>query len=213
MYPVPHERKMKAHRNNKKTIKAQEIIEATYAMILEHGYCNTSTQLIAQKAGITKSLLHYYFKNKDELMVATHNHAMQKLIETASEITLRYDDDPEKTSKRMILFWKMLKKNIDTISILYETSIYSLRNPEMRQKFGEFYAMMLDVVKNMIAKEHKHVNISSKDIEAIATIIIGGIESLIHHYMVDPKITDFDYSLKMLTRIVSNTLSASTNRV
>jgi AcrR family transcriptional regulator len=45
------------------TNRAQEIIEAAYSVILEHGYCSASTQLIAQKAGITRSLLHYYFKN------------------------------------------------------------------------------------------------------------------------------------------------------
>ena len=79
---------------------------------------------------------------------------------------------------------------------------------DMRQKFGEVYGMILEVTKTTIAREYGHLNMHPRDAEAIASIIIGGLESLIHHYMVNPDIMDFDYSVKMLTRIITNAMKA-----
>ena len=62
---------MKGVKKNAKANKARVIIQTTYSVILEQGYCNTSTHMIAQKAGITKSMLHYYFKDKGMLMLET----------------------------------------------------------------------------------------------------------------------------------------------
>ena len=131
-------------------------------------------------------------------MLETNKYAIGKLIHALGEITSQHADDPGKMEKRILLFWEMLKKNIDIMMVLYATSINSLDDPDIRQKFGEIYGLILDVVKTNITSQHSHLNIPPRDAEAIASIIIGGLESLIHHYMVNPDITDFDYSIKML---------------
>ncbi|MFZ2807540.1 MAG: TetR/AcrR family transcriptional regulator [Desulfosalsimonadaceae bacterium] len=199
---------MKAGREEAKANKVREIIQATYSVVLEQGYCNASTQRIAQKAGVTKSILHYYFKNKDHLMLETNKYVIEKLIHALGEITSQHSDDPDKMEKRILVFWEMMKKNIDIMMVLYATSINSLYDPDIRQKFGEIYGLILEVVKTNIASEHGHLNIPPRDVEVIASIIIGGLESLIHHYMVNPDITDFDYSVKTLTRIITNAMKA-----
>jgi AcrR family transcriptional regulator len=199
---------MKAGREETKANKIREIIQATYSVVLEQGYCNASTQRIAQKAGVTKSILHYYFKNKDHLMLETNKYTIGKLMQALDEITWQYADEPRKMEKRILLFWEMLKKNIDIMIVLYATSINSLHEVDIRKKFGDVYGMILEVTKTTIAREYGHLNMHPKDVEAIASIIIGGLESLIHHYMVNPDITDFDYSVKMLTRIITNAMKA-----
>lgn len=192
-----------------KANKAQDIIEAAYSVILEEGYCNTSTNIIAQKAGVTKSMLHYYFKDKDMLMLETNRYAIQKLVNLVKEVASQYSDDPDRMGKRITKFWKMIKKNIDLMTVLYATSINSLNDPRVRMEFGEFYGMLLKEVKNNIASEYEHLNVSSKDAEALASIIMGTMESLIHHYMVNPNSTDFGYSVKMLIRIITTAIPIS----
>jgi AcrR family transcriptional regulator len=202
---------MKVDKKGAKANRVQDIIKATYSVVLEQGYCNTSTSLIARKAGVTKSMLHYYFKDKDMLMMETNRYAVHKVIDLVKEIASQYTHNPDGVGKGITKFWKTIKKNIEILTVLYATSINSLNNPQVRREFGNFYGMLLEEVKNNIISDYEHVNMSSKDAEALASIIMGTIESLIHHYMVNPSITDFDYSVKMLIRIIKTAIPFSLN--
>ena len=53
---------MKTENNNE-----QLILEAAETEFLEKGYTNTKTTAIAQKAGVTHAMLHYYFRTKENL--------------------------------------------------------------------------------------------------------------------------------------------------
>jgi AcrR family transcriptional regulator len=202
---------MKEDKRGPRTNRTQNIIQAAYSVILEQGYCNTSTSMIAQKAGLTKSMLHYYFKDKDMLMLDTNRYAIQKLIDLVKKVASQYPDDPDRMDKWITKFWKIIKKNIDIITVLYATSINSLNDPRVRMEFGEFYGMILKEVTKHIISEYERLNVSQKDAEAVASIIMGVMESLIHHYMVNPNITDFDYSVKMLIRIITTTMPISSS--
>lgn len=52
------------------------ILEAATAVFLENGYDGAKTQEIAQRAGINKALLHYYFRDKETL----YNEVAKKVI-------------------------------------------------------------------------------------------------------------------------------------
>jgi AcrR family transcriptional regulator len=194
-------------RDNKKL----EIVQATYSVILEHGYCNTTTHLIAQKAGMNKSLLHYYFKDKNELMLDTHRYAIQKIIQVVEESVKSFPHGPEAMGRRIYRFWQIIKKDIDLMRILYEISINLLHDPKARQQFGESYGIVVAEVGKSIASNPEYSGISIKDAEATASIIMGALEGLIHHYMVDPHSTDFDYSVKVLIRILMTSVPVFPN--
>ena len=46
-----------------------QIVEATIDVLAELGYGNTSFAQIARKSGISRGLISYHFKNKDDLML------------------------------------------------------------------------------------------------------------------------------------------------
>jgi len=142
-------------------------------------------------------------------MLETNRYAIQKLIDLVKKVASQYPDDPDRMDKWITKFWKIIKKNIDIITVLYATSINSLNDPRVRMEFGEFYGMILKEVTKHIISEYERLNVSQKDAEAVASIIMGVMESLIHHYMVNPNITDFDYSVKMLIRIITTTMPIS----
>ncbi|HSG68006.1 MAG TPA: TetR/AcrR family transcriptional regulator [Bacteroidales bacterium] len=51
-----------------KVISTEEhILEVARGVFTRHGYDGTSMQMIADEAGINKSLLHYYYRSKDRL--------------------------------------------------------------------------------------------------------------------------------------------------
>jgi TetR/AcrR family transcriptional regulator, regulator of autoinduction and epiphytic fitness len=51
-------------------IKQSEIAEVALALFMERGYEQTSMALIAQTLGVAPNTLYWYFKGKDELLIA-----------------------------------------------------------------------------------------------------------------------------------------------
>lgn len=65
------------------------ILEAAKEVFVEYGFDGASMQRIADRAGINKALLHYYFRSKDNLFEATFKEVfvtiMPPLMNTAKE--------------------------------------------------------------------------------------------------------------------------------
>lgn len=62
------------------------ILEAAKKVFINHGFDGTSMQQIANEAGINKSLLHYYFRNKEKLFAAVFSYAFKNFIPQVQEI-------------------------------------------------------------------------------------------------------------------------------
>jgi len=50
--------------------KKDQIVRATVDCITKYGYHNFSMQDVARVAGVSKGIIHYYFLNKDRLMIS-----------------------------------------------------------------------------------------------------------------------------------------------
>jgi AcrR family transcriptional regulator len=48
----------------------EKILKAAFAVLSRQGYENTSIKDIAEEAGVAQGLVHYYFKSKQQLVVA-----------------------------------------------------------------------------------------------------------------------------------------------
>jgi len=64
----------------------QIILEAAEAEFLEKGYGNTKTVAIAQRAGVSHSMLHYYFRTKEQLFQKVFKEKVQALTQIFSVI-------------------------------------------------------------------------------------------------------------------------------
>lgn len=72
-------------------VNTEEIIlQAAKEVFLSRGYDGARMKEIAEKAGINKALLHYYFRSKEKLFLAVFESAMQKLFPSLVKI---FSDD------------------------------------------------------------------------------------------------------------------------
>jgi len=68
-------------KDSKKSIKEQNIIEATEKIFSKVGFVNAKMEDIAAEAGITKVTLYTYFQSKENLQLAVTHKALQLLID------------------------------------------------------------------------------------------------------------------------------------
>lgn len=67
---------------NKENNKEQAILEAAEQEFMEKGYAGAKTVNIAQRAGVTHAMLHYYYRSKQNLFEKIMNDKVQLILES-----------------------------------------------------------------------------------------------------------------------------------
>ena len=70
----------------RKPEKLEAIMNATYRAVASKGFAQISMNDIAIEAGEHKSLLFYYFKNKDQLFLELFHYLSQKYVDMIFDI-------------------------------------------------------------------------------------------------------------------------------
>jgi TetR/AcrR family transcriptional regulator len=104
-----------------------KILEAAKKVFILNGFEGTSMQQIANEAGINKSLLHYYFRNKEKLFAAVFSFAFQNFVPQIQEILISEASVFIKIERIVAEYMDMLLKNeFIPAFILHEIN----RNPD-----------------------------------------------------------------------------------
>lgn len=70
---------------NIQTNSEERILKAAEELFLAKGYASTKTTQIAEKAGVTHAMLHYYFRTKEHLFDHIVNKKMQFIFNSISQ--------------------------------------------------------------------------------------------------------------------------------
>jgi len=84
-----------ARRVGAETSKTREtLLDCVEKMMLEEGYASVSYRALASKAGVTPSLVQYYFPNLDDIFVAAIKRYSERNLGLLTEALERRSDDP-----------------------------------------------------------------------------------------------------------------------
>ncbi len=89
----------------------EKIFNAAKKVFVEKGSDGARMQEIADKAGINKSLLHYYYRSKDKLFAAVFEFFASKFFPNIFEVFNSDDDIFMKIEKFIHAYIEMLRKN------------------------------------------------------------------------------------------------------
>lgn len=94
------------------------LIEAAEAIFMEKGFGNTSLSQIAQRAGITKSLIHHYFGSKKGLLREVKTRRFMHYATQQSEMLKNTSPSAELLRASMVFYFDFLKRNPQIVRIL-----------------------------------------------------------------------------------------------
>lgn len=89
----------------------QQILEAAKSVFLEKGMDGARMQEIADRAGINKALLHYYFRSKDKLFLTIFRNIIRNLFEEIHLHLENNDDIFEFIEKFVNTYVSLLEQN------------------------------------------------------------------------------------------------------
>jgi AcrR family transcriptional regulator len=183
--------------------KRQQIIDAAYQVMSEKGYENASIKDIANAAGITPGLVHYYFHSKEEILMEVLTAAsnqytldMQHLLSAvpSEDLANAALNEPKERVERQPEWYKLR----------YELFSLGLRNPNISQSVNT----LLENARSGIATVLQKVYGSSKeDTAPVAAILLACFDGLALQKMLDPEF-DLDrtyFALGEMAKALMNT--------
>lgn len=94
------------------------ILAAAERIFLRVGFAGARMQHIADEAGINKALLHYYFRNKEQLYQRVFDAAYQKFAIALAKLDQQELSLTEKIEQFVIEVWKLTSENTALLSFL-----------------------------------------------------------------------------------------------
>ena len=167
--------------------KAQKILDAVRTILAKNGYMGTTISLVAKEARVSRGLLHYYFKNKDEMLARVIKENMEISITMISSVFDQYHT-PQGYAKGITgLLRGVMENDPDFFSLFFEGFAVARQsqivNRELTKLYGKFREMLETCLKK--AKEHEIIN-PGLPVEALAAIITGIIDGMGLQILTEP---------------------------
>ena len=94
-------------------IRRSEIMDAAMLLFMEKGYANTTTQDIVDKINISRGLLYYHFKNKEDILYCLVERYSEKLLR---DIHVIVNDDDKTAIEKIRAFIDATIISTDNVS-------------------------------------------------------------------------------------------------
>ena len=157
----------------------EKILQAAFSVLSRQGYENTSTKDIAEEAGVAQGLIHYYFKSKQQLVLAVLAFVCKKVelgVEGEAGALAAFEET--KT---------MLRTSRDTNSLLIQLIGVGLTDPVIGPGVLDFIrdqrAHVEDIARQVLAERE----LDPTPARGIAGVVWAAILGIMIQSLVDPE--------------------------
>jgi AcrR family transcriptional regulator len=167
--------------------KARRIVQAMRASVGRRGAAASTFDHVAQEAGVSRGLLHYYFGTKERLLVEVVRHdsdvRMRRLEESLAEA-----DSVDAIVQALVTQLKdYVGEDPASHALIYELFSVSRRNDEVREELAQLYRRVRGQVADVLrAKEAAGVVKLRGDADSVASILFALGDGLELQLVSDP---------------------------
>lgn len=129
----------------------QAIMNAAEEMFLEKGYKLTTTTMIAEKAGVTHAMLHYYFRTKEQIFLKVLDKTLAELQASLQPVMKKDAPFWETLEKGITAHFDFLAKYPRLPQFLFDTIRF---NPEVT---GRIQERIIDPSRRIIAFHRRKI--------------------------------------------------------
>jgi len=105
-------------------LSRSRIIEAALALFVEKGFADVAMRQIAERSGVTKSLIHHHFGSKKALWTAVKEHALGIYAqEQRDELENAENPDADLLRRGVVNYFRFLRDNPQVVRLLAWTHI------------------------------------------------------------------------------------------
>lgn len=160
-------------RENVKELKRKMLLEAAYRLFSEHGYHDTSVDMITKEVGGSKAIFYYQYKDKHSILEAIFEHAFQSALATVERAIAAADNPKEALEEIARDYTRWVIENQVLVSVIWREAnrLEPNRRKHMADKQRAIHARVAEVIEEGVAQGMFH----SQDTLTTARAILGMI--------------------------------------
>jgi AcrR family transcriptional regulator len=179
--------------------KAQRIVAAMRVTVGRHGSAGATFDRVAQEAGVSRGLLHYYFGTKERLLAETVKHDAELRIAHLERALADANSIDAIIDALVSELEDFVREDRGSQAVLYEMFSASRRNEEIREELARLYdAIRERVAAQLREKQEAGVIQLRGDPESVAAVIFAMGDGFELQLISDP---DWDSSEALATGI------------
>jgi len=176
----------------KEVEKRKLLIRTTYKLIAEFGFSNITLQDVADKAGVSKGIILYYFENKDELFASLLEWLVKK-IESNIRVEVSKAETPvEKIKAYLNSTFFGIKENREFYKVYLDFLSQSAHDDALRKFNIYFYDQCRQIQTQMIKEGIEQKVFREVDLAESCVVFRSVIDGLNIRWLFDePEKFDF----------------------
>ena len=159
---------------------AEAIMQAALICFNRAGSQATSIEDIAKEAGISRTLVHYHFKTKDDLFLQVQQHLFQTVSQRIQEAAANLGPSPAQAGWALAELWNMMKQARPFLPMFLDQVVRSLTNERLKAQFHDQIEvrrrMLADGIRSVLAMSGTEMD---SRVPAVADLILASVTGLI----------------------------------
>ena len=128
------------------------VLAAAMKEFAESGYGGARIDKVAERAGVNKQLIYYYFGNKDDLYLAVLDSAYSALRSAEAELHLG-DLDPLQGIRELALFnWRYHVKHPHLISLVRTENLHKAKYLKRSRRLSDLNSPLIAAIADLLAR-------------------------------------------------------------
>jgi AcrR family transcriptional regulator len=171
--------------------KAQSILTAALRCLGEKGYAATTISEIAAEAGVSRGLLHYYFKNKEELMAKALRAAGEDLFELFYNAFAQSESAHDLAARLTRTLRTLTGSDPTYMNLTLECWAAARESPLVAREMENLYSRVRSSFGERLA-EAKNRGIINPPIplDGLAVFLMGSSDGLFAHFYFQPELVN-----------------------
>ncbi len=171
--------------------KAQVILDAACRCLGEKGYAATTISEIAAEAGVSRGLLHYYFKNKEELMAKALRAAGEVMFELFEDAFAHSESAEDLATGLTHMLRTLMVSHPTYMNLTLECWTMARESPLVGAEMANLYVRARKAFGDLLAEAQRRGIIEpSVPLDGLSMFLLGSSDGLFAQLYLQPDLVD-----------------------
>lgn len=169
--------------------KAQAILGAARTCLGERGYAATTIAEIAAEAGVSRGLLHYYFKSKEDLFAQVVRASSEIHLELVQSMFAQSKSADDLASGLVDALRAIVDSDPTYINLALECWTVARESPLVARELEDLYRQVREAFREGLAEAMaRGVVAPTIPLDGLAALLVGITDGLVWQFLIHPEL-------------------------
>jgi AcrR family transcriptional regulator len=169
-------------RERERRQKREAVLRTAASLFCTHGYSATQMSDVARQLGVTKPTIYYYFKNKEEVLVACFEAGFELMEATLLQDDMQGRTGAERLRRALYAYAEIMTMDLGKCAALIPTTDLSEEN---RGRINGHRRKFDDRIRTLVAAAVADGTIRPCDPKIATFAVLGGLNGLARWHRAD----------------------------